>query len=138
MANEVSIPKALSGIEVLEAVLFDIRKALANDDRLSGHCAYNGFRATIQVSISTHLGFLPPVDRVIVSEGGEQVDLAPAVDLEIDIPVKPPNAVREATHQPLPVLVSDGNGRSYEKLIPYSDRPKQPPTARPNNIVKGA
>lgn len=138
--TEVSIAKPISGPEALEACLDSIRKALSKDDRFGGHMAYSGFRAEVTFKFYPQLSFVPPVEREITLEKGKVNDLAeaPTVDEKIELPVRPPNQVREEAGLAQPVLVTDGQGRSTEKWVTRSGVPSAQPNVPKKNVVKGA
>lgn len=136
MSSEVSIAKPLSGSECLEACLTRLRESLGKDDRFQSHMAYSGFRAIIEFKFYPQLSFIPPVEKdVVVAERGQEgIEAEPTVDVTIDIPLAPPNQVREEAGMPTPVLVTDGEGRSTEKWV---QRGPKPFGKAPRNKVSG-
>ena len=117
---ETTINKALSGKEVREAILFDIREILENDDRLSQHLAYDGFsfKATVTVSIPTsvQLEFTREINR---SYGDGSLQAAETIEVSTERPQQAPNDVRYETEQPIPVLSTDEKGNTIEKAVSY-------------------
>ena len=136
---ETSIAKPLSGTEALEACLIELRKALSKDDRFSTHMAYNGFKASIEFKFYPQLSYIPPIEREVKVAEGDQSDIAesPTVDEKVEIPLRPPNKVREESGMAQPILVTDGQGRSHEEWRKVSSRPEQPSVRNLKNIVKG-
>lgn len=137
MPSEVSIAKQLSGSECREALLDSIRNMLVHDDRFANHVAYSGFTATIDLKFCAYQSFVPPVDRTFeVSKGDVSGTVEDDVSLKVEIPLRPPNQVREEADLPLPVLVIDEKGQSHEK---WKRVGKNPPKEHvPHNKVKGA
>lgn len=135
--SEVSIAKALSGGECLEAILSKVRSILSKDDRFQSHMGYTGFRATIRVEFHPSLSFVPSVEREVEIEEGSQDEITPepTVSETIELPIAPPNAVREEAGLPTPVLVTDGQGRSHEEWVKRGTTPKS--SVIPKNKVIG-
>jgi hypothetical protein len=100
--------------------------------------SYNGFKAEIGFKFYPHLTFTPPVERDLTVEAGDQegIEAEPTIDDVLDIPLRPPNQVREDADLPVPVLVTDGKGTSSEKWVKRGPRPEN--KARPKNQVRGA
>ena len=136
MQSEVSIAKQLSGPECVEACLNAVRNALAQDDRFSTHMAYPGFRAVIDFHFFPHQSYIPEVERVVKVTGGELGKELEVVDVAVELPVRPPNQVREEAGMPQPVLVTDQNGQSHEEWKKVASKP--PSQKFPHNKVKGA
>jgi hypothetical protein len=137
MPSEVSIPKALSGAEIIEAIKHDVGQMLSHDDRLYPHVAYSGFEAHITIQIRTPASMIPGIDRELTIEKGDVTDLeeTPSITASTDRDIQPPNQVRMETNQPLPVLVTNEKGQTHEKFVPYTDRRSRPSV--PKNVVKG-
>jgi hypothetical protein len=125
MASEVSIAKALSGSESLTSIMDSIRKHLERDDRFSDNMAYTGFHAVIDVKFYPQHSFIPPVDRMIVVDEGDQSDISETATVNelIDLPILPPNEVRENADLPTPVLVTDAKGLTHEKWVKRGKSP---------------
>ena len=133
MASEVSIAKDLSGTEALDSILAELRRILSMDGRFHSHKGYRGDRAKIRFEFYPAVGFTPPIEgRELALENGDLTDVEenPTVDEEISVPMRPPNQVREEAGMPLPVLVTDNDGKSHEKWV-------QPKGDRPRNTVRG-
>lgn len=130
---EVSLPKQLSGPESLDSMLAEARKKLRMNGRFSSHMAYPGYRAVIRVEFYPAASFVPAIDQTIelntVPEGAILSQTA-TVDETIDIPVRPPNQVREDADMPTPVLSQDENGQSVERWVNRKGKV-------PKNKVKG-
>lgn len=139
MSSEVSIAKPLSGSECLEACLTALREKLSRDDRFMAHMAYSGFRAEIGFKFYPQMTFTPPVEREEVIEKGEtsEVESEPTVDEKVELPVRPPNRVREEAGLPQPVLVTESNGQSHEEWVRKGAPPKQGAVPKTNRY-KGA
>ena len=134
MQAEVSIAKQLSGSECLEALVAELRKVLARDDRFMPHMAYHGFRAVIDLKFFPHNSFLPDFERQVQVTGGEQGIEQPAVEVHVDMPLRPPNEVREEADLPTPVLVTDGKGNTHEE---WKRIGRKPANGMPKNKIKG-
>lgn len=132
MPTEVSVAKPLSGTEALDACLYELRRLLSRDGRFQSHMAYQAFRAEIDFKFYPAVGFTPPVERKLEITQGDQseVEENPTVEESLEIPVRPPNQVREESEMPTPVLVTDAMGKTEEKWV------KRGP-GRPRNVVKG-
>jgi hypothetical protein len=127
MPSEVSIAKALSGPEALEACLITLRESLNRDSRFAPHMAYSGFHCEIRFQFTPVMGFIPPIDQKVMVDEGESpsVDDLPTVDEHLILPVRPPNEVRVAAGLDVPVLVTDGKGQTTEKWVGSGRVPKQ-------------
>lgn len=138
MATEVSVSKPLSGIESMEAVLNALRVVMARDDRFSKHMAYNGFSAKVKVEFRPFQSYIPDVDiEFDASQGDTTGEAGEVATVTVDMPIQPPNAVREGADLPQPVLVKDGKGNVEEKWI---RKGRSFPSGKiPSNLkVKGA
>jgi hypothetical protein len=135
MASEVSIPKSLSGGEMLQALVTAFRSALLQDQRFHSHMAYSGFTATIHLQLTPQMSFVPDINTIIPVFGGEPGEIGDKIDETIDIPLRPPNQVREEADLPQPVLVTDNEGRTTEKWVKRGEVPKG--AAVPKNRVMG-
>lgn len=136
--SSTTIPKPLSGAEVRDAIVFDIKKALSLDDRLAGHLAYDGFTYKATISISIPSAVNSSFVRELQGGRGEPVNDPEEVLVEAERALGAPNQVRLSSEQPIPVLVDDGKGHITEQYKSYvvaevggSPVPKQ------RNIVKG-
>jgi len=135
MPTEVSIPKPLSGAECLESLFAALRAALMKDDRFGSHMAYPGFRAVLDLKFYPHQSYIPDMERTLeVVEGEIGVEGTP-ITASVDLPVRPPNQVREEAGLPQPVLVTDGKGNSEEKWVKKGTMP--PSVKVPKNKVMG-
>lgn len=134
MQAEISIAKQLSGPECVEACIASFRNALARDDRFMPHMAYHGFRASFDFKFFPHNSFAPNVERTVEVIGGEQGLEQPAVEVHVEIPLRPPNQVREEADLATPVLVTDGKGQSHEE---WKRVGKKPTNGTPKNKIKG-
>jgi hypothetical protein len=135
MPAEVSIAKQLSGPECLEACVSALRSTLVKDDRFMPHMAYHGFTADIVFKFTPHNSFAPPVERTLEVKGGEQGMEQPSAMFHVELPLRPPNQVREEAQLPTPVLVADDKGQAHEEWKKTGSVPKQSPV--PKNKIKG-
>lgn len=117
---DVSLVKQLSGPEVIDSILAQLKKKLSIHGRLQPNSAYSGYRAELIFKFYPAASFIPPVtysaevqdvpDDAILSETA-------TVEAHIEIPVKPPNKVREESGLPTPVLGPDDKGNIVEKWV---------------------
>lgn len=132
---EVSLVKQLSGTEALDSMLHELRQVLGRNGRFHSHMAYSGYRAELELKFYPAQSFVPPVEqRVEVTGGftgfdGVVLSETPSVEVEVKIPVRSPNQVREDCDMPTPVLSQDANGNPVEKWVKRR--------AVPRNVVKG-
>src|SRR5271156_5923456 len=117
---DISLVKQLSGPEALDSMLSELRKVLRMNGRFSSHMAYSGYRAEISVKFYPAATFVPPVEQDI------ELNTVPAdavlsqtatVTETVDIPVRPPNQVREDADMPTPILTQDEHGNPVEKWV---------------------
>ena len=134
--SEVSIAKPLSGSESIDALFAALRAVLVKDDRFSNHMAYPGFRATLDLKFYPHQSYIPDIIRTVeVVETPTGIEKDPPIEAHVDIPLRPPNQVREEAGLMQPVLVTDAKGHTEEKWV---KRVKQPPSPKvPKNRVLG-
>jgi hypothetical protein len=129
---EISIPKQLSGPEALDSMLAELRKKLYMNGRFQSHMAYAGYRAEITVKFYPAASFIPPVEQEIEVEAqngfrgfdGVVISETATVDEQLEIPVRPPNQVREDADMPTPVLTHDDKGGTVEKWVKRGKTPK--------------
>lgn len=129
---EVSLPKQLSGTEALDSMLAEVRKHLCMNGRFQSHMAYAGYRAEVSVRFYPAASFIPPVEQTLklgTVPDGAVLSQTATVDAIVDIPVRPPNQVREEADMPTPVLTQDENGNPVERWVKRGKVPK--------NKVKG-
>ena len=118
MSKEKSIPKRLSGSEALDSLMDGIYKRLVAHGHFQSHKAYQGYGATVKIEFRPARSFSPPLTDDFVVE-----DLEPGAELEnpyvdiIEIPVRPPNQVREEAGLDMPVHVEEA-GQIVERFIP--------------------
>jgi hypothetical protein len=128
MSSEVSIAKPLSGTECLEAILYRIREVFSKDERFYSHMAYTGFNAKIDLKFYPQNSFIPPVEREIEIPIGEVDNLSESSEVsQIEIPIAPPNKVREDADLPTPVLITHNDGTFEEKWVKRRGRPPKNP-----------
>lgn len=146
MPKERSIAKRLSGGEALDSLCHQIRTKLStlrqspeNLDRLMkaiwmrlaahghfhSHKGYHGYSATVKVKLSEFaaevdvvfrpaMSYAPPLTDIFEVPGMHHLS---AAEVAIEIPVRPPNAVRTEAEMPLPVEVEEA-GQVVEKMVP--------------------
>jgi hypothetical protein len=147
MPKEKSIAKRLSGDEALDSLLNRVHRQLskqfADPDPLlrqiytrlcahghfHSHKAYHGYSATVEISFHSAdadvkvefkpaMSFAPPLtDEFHVENAGMGVLVGGPVEIKVEIPVRPPNAVREDCGMDMPVQVEE-NGVLVEKMVP--------------------
>lgn len=130
---EISLAKQLSGTESLESLLVEIRRKLNMNGRFAPHMSYPGFRAEISIRFYPSASFIPAIEQDIEIDtvpAGAIVSESPTVDVSIDLPVRPPNQVREDSGMPTPILTQDANGNPVEKWVHRKGKV-------PKNSVKG-
>lgn len=117
---EISLPKQLSGPEALDSMLAELRKKLRMNGRFSSHMAYPGYRAVLKLEFYPAASFVPEVMQDVevdtVPVGAILSQTATVVE-NLDIPVRPPNQVREDADMPTPVLTQDANGNPLEAWV---------------------
>lgn len=135
MQAEISIAKQLSGPECLDSCIATLRNALVKDDRFMPHMAYHGYTAEIAFKFTPYNSFAPPVDRVVsVFNGDLSTDPEASVTVNLEIPLRSPNVVREEAELPTPVLVTDGKGNTHEE---WKHTGKAPTSSKvPHNKVR--
>lgn len=123
MPKEKSIPKRLSGTEALESLMDGIYKRLCAHGHFHSHKAYQGYSATVKIDFRPARSFSPPLtDDFTVgylpchNEGEIDVEFLPTVTETIEIPVRPPNQVREEAGLDMPVQTEE-NGQLVERFI---------------------
>src|SRR5579885_1317236 len=117
MSKERSIPRRLSGGEALDSLMHRIYERLRVHGHFHSHKAYQGYRAKVTVEFVPAMSFSPPLtDEFSIDEMDE--DSSPGVPMTevIEIPVAPPNRVREECGMDMPVQVEE-NGILVEKWI---------------------
>jgi hypothetical protein len=123
MSKEKSIPKRLSGNEALESIMEAIYKRLSAHGHFHSHKAYQGYSATVKIDFRPARSFSPPLtDDFAVGDLTRLDDLSELVfdasePVTIDIPVRPPNQVREEAGLDMPVQVEE-RGQLVERFIP--------------------
>lgn len=120
MAEKV-LDEALSGEEIVLAVLDNLGTTLRRDCFLSANAAYQTFRVQVHVHIVAHdVGREAIVDRELVVRSKEEPSPdVPIVEVEYDIEPAEPNRVRVETGQPVPVQSRDEGGRLVTKGVKY-------------------
>jgi hypothetical protein len=95
--------------------------------------AYPGYRAEITVKFYPAASFIPPIEQEVSIDTVPKdaiVSQTATVQETVEIPVRPPNQVREESDMPTPVLSQDQNGNPVEKWVKHKGRV-------PKNKVKG-
>ena len=118
MSKEKSIPKRLSGNEALDSIMEAIYKRLSAHGHFHSHKAYQGYSATVKIDFRPARSFSPPLtDDFTVEDLDPGVELEPAMYETVEIPVRPPNQVREEAGLDMPVQVEE-RGQLVERFIP--------------------
>lgn len=131
---EISLAKGLTGREALDSMLFEVRQKLAMHGRFGVNMNYPGYRAEVSIKFYPAASFVPPIEQDLTVEkltGTEVVSLTATVEEKVEIPVRPPNEVRESADMPLPVLTQDQSGNPVEKWVKKKG-------GVPKNKVRGA
>lgn len=125
MAVEGSVVEALSGLEVVEAVVSKVREALYRDCYLGATTAYEGFSADVAISIRLRdVGREVAVESGTALSGGQRTDLEETRRADLRIEDEPPNQVRVESGQPVPVLKTRGDGSREIHRVSYK-RPER-------------
>ena len=130
---EISLAKQLSGPEALESLLHEVGKKLAGNGRFATHMAYPGYRAEVSVRFYPSASFIPEMEASVEVDtvpDGAIVSHTATVDETIEIPVRPPNRVREDADMPTPILSQDEHGNPVERWVKRKGK-------IPKNKVKG-
>lgn len=117
---EISLNKGLTGTEVLESIIHEIRHRLSRHGRLGYNSTYPGYRAEITVRIYPAQSAIPPLeDQITVDQMTPELVAAalPVIEETVEIPVKPPNRVREDADLGIPVAFTDKDGNIQEKTV---------------------
>ena len=121
MPKERSIPKRLSGSEALDSIMHKVYERLRVHGHFHSHKAYQGYRARVTVEFAPAMSFSPALQDDFAIDFGldllpEGTEVGPAIKETIDIPVAPPNQVREECGMDLPVQI-DENGVPVERWV---------------------
>lgn len=127
MANEVTIPEPLSGVEVKKAILFRVEEALSRDCYIRDVDAYATFRCKVRIELELHDSgrVIPTIEKTVetpaavVPEGENPDEYLERTEAEFDLEPEPPNKVRKETDQPVPVRVQKG-GKTVTEKIKYA------------------
>lgn len=120
MPKEKSIPKRLSGSEALQSLMDGIYKRLCAHGHFHSHKAYQGYSATVKIDFRPARSFSPPLtDDFTVDDVDPGAELAEGITETIEIPVRPPNQVREDAGLDMPVQTEE-NGQIVERFIPQA------------------
>lgn len=123
---EVSLAKQLSGTEALDSMLAALRSKLALNGRFHSHMAYSGYRAILRLEFHPAMSFIPSVDQTVEVENLAQGDVLaalPTVDVTVEIPIRPPNQVREESDMKTPVMALNEKGEMVEKWVHKGGKP---------------
>lgn len=145
--TEVTLNKPLSGKELRQAILFDIEKALEVDGRLAAHLAFPAYAFTATLTIRTPGSVTEGFNRPLQGSGGNVDALLDSVaagteqvaEVSAEREVQAPNDVRYETEQPIPLLVTEDNGKVREEYKSYKGRtrggkPKVQPGVKKSEI----
>lgn len=125
--DETTIPKALSGPEIIEAVVYKMRENLSKNCLLAPHCAYAafGFDATVKINFVNPTSSIKEAQGFAIGSGGEvpadEVEqLSETVKMHED--AEPPNKVRRDTGQGIPAMVKTPQGGTTETKLKYQKK----------------
>ena len=121
MPKERSIPKRLSGDEALDSLIHRVYERLRIHGHFHSHKAYQGYRARVTVEFTPAMTFAPPLQDEFSIDFGmdllpEGTEVGPTMSEVIEIPVAPPNQVREECGMDMPVQVEE-NGVPVERWV---------------------
>ena len=132
MAIEQIIPLALSGKEIKKAILDKIERALNRDCHLNDNLAYaDGFSFKVHIEVrATDLGRqvegVTDVNEALKVEGDHLTAADPeeyasleAAEARIDVTMNDPTAARIETGQPVPIRVTDKQGKDEIRTAKY-------------------
>jgi hypothetical protein len=127
--SEKPVVLPLTGAEIQNAILYKLAEDLEKSCHLSEVSAYSRFRAKISVHLVLEdYGREVPDNHIIEVEGGTSAgEEARVVDSEVTMAPEPPNQVRVATGQDVPVKVTN-DGKTEIKKVRYQRR--KPAAAR--------
>lgn len=121
--DETTIPKPLSGPEIIDAICFKVRENLNKNCLLAPHSAYGAFSYDAKVTIT----FVNPTSHIkealgfASGSGGEPQDVIETSTEVIDMHAdpQPPNQVRRDTEQGVPARVKTPQGGVEERKLKY-------------------
>ncbi len=121
MPKERSIPKRLSGGEALDSLMYRVYERLRVHGHFHSHKAYQGYRARVTVEFAPAMSFAPPLtDEFSVDFGldilPEGTEVGPSMTETIEVPIMPPNQVRDECGMDIPVEVEE-NGVPTERWV---------------------
>jgi hypothetical protein len=137
MSSEKSIAKRLSGDEALESLMGEIYKRMCHHGHFHSHKAYQGYSAKVTIDFRPAMSFTPPLtDDFEVNQLDAGIEVEAGEIIEISIPIRPPNQVREENGMDLPVHVEE-DGILKEKWVKPSKfrgktKPGTPAPSRSN------
>ena len=126
--TEQTIAQALSGEEIVNAILDKVKTALIRNCDLNPVLAYDSFSATVKLEIQMKdSGRVVDVTSTVAAASEEPVDEDTYIhEAEIHIGEAPPNQVRRDTNQPIPTVVTDGDGKHSVKPVRYAKNAEMP------------
>lgn len=151
--QETTLPKPLSGHELIDAICYDIKQALLRDSHFGSHIAYPCYAFTGNLTVRTPRGVTQEFSRPVegasygatpllaaAADDGEMAMVEVAASRDATVPEMPPNQVRYETDQPIPVLLTDPEtGRTRETVKSYRGRtvtgkPKAPSAPKSRDV----
>jgi hypothetical protein len=127
----------------------EIYKRLSRHGHFDSHKAYQGYWARVTIDFRSVMRFTPPLtdDFNVKSsidfdpESFPESERGEAASFEVELPVRPPNRVREDAGMDLPVQVEE-NGMVVERWVKPSKfrgktKPGTPAPSRSNMSVPG-
>jgi hypothetical protein len=115
----------LSGAEIVEAVVDQVRTQLQKSCYLNPNSGYDWMAAKVRVDLELHdTGTLLTESFKAESETGlkPNPDEIEVHEVDFDIEPAPPNEVRVQTSQPVPVETKDVDGRPVIKGVRYAKK----------------
>ncbi|MHB1952108.1 MAG: hypothetical protein ACYCOU_00045 [Sulfobacillus sp.] len=118
-------PEFLRRSADLDRLMKSIWTRLAVHGHFHSHKGYHGYSATVGVAMRENvatvevefrpaMSYAPPLTDKFQVPFGEDINNC---SITVEIPVRPPNAVRTAAEMPLPVEVEE-SGQLVEKMVP--------------------
>lgn len=134
MPAERTLNKPLSGPEIIESIVSDIRKTLERDCFLAPHMAYPSYSCDGQLNIKFQGTAVKSSTAYVRASTGEPDPSLPIQEetVSVDVEPKPPNEVRRESGQAVPVLAKTATGKLEEKAVKYA------PKGKPKTTTKGA
>ena len=134
MPAERTLNKPLSGPEIIESIVADVRRTLQQDCFLAPHMAYPAYSCSGELKIQFQGTAVKSATAYIRGAAGEMDPGAETENITVPVEVepKPPNEVRRESGQAVPTLAKTATGKLEERKVKYA------PKAKPQQTSKGA